>query len=446
VTVTIHHGDCLDVMRAMAGGSVDSVVTDPPYGLGFMGKAWDTPGSFVERKPDRSVRFDKVGGNHNPTCSADAARTRAVEGRKFQAFCDDWAAEALRVLKPGGHLVAFGGTRTYHRMACAIEDAGFEIRDQLGWVYGSGFPKSQNVGKAFDKAAGAEREIIETGKPVKRMIPGADQDATGSWIKDNGRVFVPSVTAPATDLARQWDGWGTALKPAWEPICLARKQLIGTVAANVAAHGTGALNIDGCRVGFADDADKAAAFPCGRLTSHGAGSLAGPGAAQDADRSEFATVRPAGRWPANLCHDGSDEVLEAFARFGSDKGAAAPVRGDEPSAVCDGIYQQRVRVPGAFHADTGTAARFFYSAKATKAERAGSKHPTVKPIALMRWLVRLITPPGGTVLDPFAGSGTTGVAADREGFNAILIEREAEYMADIRRRIHGDAPLFAGAA
>lgn len=395
MTVRVEHGDSRDVVRTLPDGSVDSCVCDPPYNLKFMGKAWDTG----------EVAYDP-------------------------AF---WR-EVLRVLKPGAHVLAFGGTRTYHRLAVAIDDAGFEIRDAIQWLYGSGFPKSHNVGKAIDKAAGATREVLSEGAPVKRMIPGADQNREG-WEKTNGRVFVPLATAPATDAARQWEGWGTALKPACEIICVARKPLIGTVAANVLAHGTGALNIDGCRVeGAKPDTTRGAGG------QHGAYSpIAAQGRILDDGR---------GRWPANVVHDGSDEVLNSFPRTASGSGAIKRNSGAGYKGNALGNESRPVGAAMLCYGDEGSAGRFFYTTKADAADRLGSKHPTVKPVDLMRWLVRLVTPGGGTVLDPFAGSGTTGMACLAEGFDAILIEREEEYVADIRRRLDHvsgvDAPLFAG--
>ena len=351
MSVTVMQGDSREVLSYLPDASIGAVVTDPPYALvsapggsaGFMGKRWDTG----------ETAFDP-------------------------AF---WR-EVLRVLKPGGHVVAASGTRTYHRLACAVEDAGFEIRDMVSWLYGSGFPKSHDVSKGIDKAAGAEREVVSASPAVKRMIPGADQNKAG-WEKTDGREFVPTVTRPATPEAAAWEGWGTALKPACEPWVLARKPLIGTVTVNVLAHGTGALNVDGCRVE-------------GEVPSTTQGQASSAGTIYGADQRELREFKPhtAGRWPANVVHDGSDEVVGAL----------------------------------------GESARFFYRAKASKHDRAGSKHPTVKPVALMQWLARLVTPPGGTVLDPFAGSGTTGVACELEGFDCVLIEREDEYVADILRR------------
>lgn len=384
----ILEGDCLDLMRELPDCSVDSIVTDPPYGLGFMGKGWD----------------------------------HSVPG------VDYWR-EALRVLKPGGHLLAFGGTRTYHRMACAVEDAGFEIRDSIMWVYGSGFPKSLDVSKAIDKAAGARGHDSTRFNAVGQQ----GERTTGG---DKFRSDHPDYVKPrgVTADAQQWEGWGTALKPAHEPIIMARKPLIGTVAANVLAHGTGALNIDGCRVA----GESTRRHNSAEMGYHG-GNLA----------SEYQTGSDSGRWPANLIHDGSDAVV---AEFPANAGAASPVRGTEAShtgAPCTNCYGEYGRVPGTFHADSGSAARFFYCAKASKSDRnegleaaidralarAANNHPTVKPAALMRYLCRLVTPPGGTVLDPFAGSGSTGKAAALEGFGFIGMELDADYATIARARI-----------
>lgn len=395
VTWSILKGDVNERLRMLSDASIHAIVTDPPYELGFMGKTWDATGI---------------------------------------AFTAEMWLEVWRVLKPGGHLLAFGGSRTYHRMAVAIEDAGFEIRDQIMWLYGSGFPKSLDVSKAIDKAAGAEREVVSAGKAMKRMIPGTDQDRTGSWIKDNGREFIPTVTAPSTDAAKQWQGWGTALKPAHEPIVVARKPLIGTVAANVLEHGTGALNIDGCRVVTTESTMRT--IGAKRAEGWAFSSAAG---------SQCGSV--VGRWPANLIHDGSDEVLEAFAQYG-ERGAAAPVtlrNGDKFRNSYGTFAGNRDEQGSTFQGDTGTAARFFYCAKASRSERGqDNKHPTVKPVALMQYLCRLVTPPGGTVLDPFAGSGTTGIAAAREGFSFVGIDSDPAHVELGHNRIYDDAPLFNG--
>lgn len=362
MTYTLHLGDCIEAMRAMPDNSIDTIVTDPPYGLSFMGKRWDYDVPSVEI----------------------------------------WA-ECLRVIKPGGHLLAFAGTRTQHRMAVRIEDAGFEIRDMIAWVYGSGFPKSRNL---------------------------------------NG----------------DWQGWGTALKPALEPVTVARKPLIGTVAANVLAHGTGALNIDACRVmptgesrdrSGEDSQDK-------RYASSGSTNFAIKPGVRGGD--------PLGRWPANLVHDGSDLVRASFPDAAGQQGdlkSHAKCR-QSPNGIFGGMrpaMDHSARV----EADK-SAARFFYCAKASRADRNdglptgelpavatgatmrerenadwpkrnGNHHPTVKPTELMAYLLRLVTPPGGTALDPFMGSGSTGKAAMREGFNFIGCELDPEYLAIAKARI-----------
>lgn len=398
--VVLHGGDSREVLKQFPDNHFDSVVCDPPYALVSIQK-----------------RFG--GANAKPTKDGDVyARSSAgFMGKAWDtgetAFAVEFWAEVWRTLKPGGHVVAFSGTRTYHRMTCAIEDAGFEIRDQLAWVYGSGFPKSHDVSKGIDKAAGAEREVIGE---TKRGAQSESTGRYGAW----GDGITP--TTPATPEAEQWQGWGTALKPAWEPIVLARKPLQGTVAANVLEHGTGALNIDGCRVG----SEERTYEPKG--TSANAGMIRVPEHRSGKAGSET-TV--SGRWPANIAHDGSDEVA---ARFPSVKTTKATVT-SKPGSV-NGAGSGLPSHTGTYGADeTGSAARFFYTAKADKTDRMGSKHPTVKPVDLMQWLVRLVTPPSGLVLDPFAGSGSTGEAAWREGMRCVLIEREEEYQADIAERM-----------
>jgi len=374
--VTLYGGDCRDVLHSLPDCSVDSCVTDPPYGLGFMGRAWD-----------------------------------AKDGA---AFAMDLWAEVLRVLKPGGHVVAFSGTRTYHRMACAIEDAGFDIRDQLAWAYGSGFPKSHDVSKAIDKGAGAQREVVGYRASEGSGVAGrAPRDSSGSHIW-SGQL---RSKAAATEAARQWEGWGTALKPSFEPICLARKPFRGTVAENVLQHGTGALNIDGCRI-------EGEPWQAHRATGLAAKKFFSDGVAAEIDKAPHS----GGRWPANLCHDGSDEVIACFPE-------TAPARSGKPRAGKNGDGWGMTATGAEYDDNGGSAARFFYTAKADASDRIGTKHPTVKPVDLMQWLVRLTTPKGGTCLDPFAGTGTTGEAAWREGMRCILVEREEEYLADIARRM-----------
>lgn len=427
----ILNGDCLEQMKLMADGSVDSIVTDPPYGWRFMGKAWD---SVDEAK----VRAWKQNGLKEGAALAAGFYDQSQTGNQaFQLFSEAWAREAFRVLKPGGHMLVFCGPRTYHRMATGVEDAGFEIRDQLQWLFGSGFPKSLDVSKAMDKAAGAEREVVGQTKTNVGMQGGnfASECKTGSI----------DITAPATDLAKAWSGWGTALKPANEPIVLARKPLIGTVAANVAAHGTGALNIDASRIGT----DDVLSIGAGKSLTFKQASLGTNPGSQHAQ----------GRWPANVLFD-----EEAAAALDAQSGQLSSHGGG--TTYVEGFNKGTTRARAIPKGDSGGASRFFCVAKASKRERnaglegmpealggslsggndkrKGDKpqlsmranhHPTVKPIALMEYLIRLITPPGGVVLDPFMGSGTTGVACKRLGFAFIGIEMEPEYAEIARKRI-----------
>jgi hypothetical protein len=321
----------------------------------------------------------------------------------FQAWCQLWAAECLRILKPGGHLLAFGGTRTSHRLACAIEDAGFEIRDSIAWLYGVGFPKSLDVSKAIDKAAGTEREIIGNTSQFSGRTVGRGNSARGGY--EGGEIVsghCRDITAPATPEAARWQGWGTALKPAHETIIVARKPLQGTVAANVQRWGTGALNIDATRIGTDENTGR----PTRRLPT--GSEVAASTSWMRADREQMTTEgNPAGRWPANVVLDESQ--AEAL---------------DQMTADLD---------------DERGASRFMYTAKASAEERIhhnGTTHPTVKPLSLMRWLVKLVTTPGGVCLEPFAGSGTTVEACILEGFKCVAIEREAEYLPLITQRIN----------
>jgi DNA modification methylase len=553
----IINADCVSAMRDLIdkGVMVDSIVTDPPYELGFMGKKWDASGI---------------------------------------AYNTEMWQLCMQLLKPGGHLLSFGGSRTYHRMAVAIEDAGFEIRDCIMWIYGQGFPKSLNISKAIDKLQGAEREPGVPGKYASRR-PREHVDVVNTYHAGIANASTALITTPATDAAKKWEGWGTALKPAYESIIVGRKPLSEkTVAENVLKHGTGGLNIDGCRIAMQEGDSNSSLRPC-RIRQDERidppknniyGVYKNDSYKNDIHGSQI------GRFPANLIHDGSEEVLYEFAKYGesvskasanrngntneddlfrikrkdnslvqghSDKGTAArfyyeaPFTDDElahnqivlarkplsedtvaenvlkhgtgglnidgcrigidpndenmrPNAFNHtrqestsmfsglnsddykdslpdlGFHNSKGRFPAnlihdgseevvnAFpitggggkpkqreraestvtysgkerpeynpYQDTlnggGSASRFYYSAKANKKDRMGSKHPTVKPISLMRYLCRLVTPKGGTVLDPFAGSGSTGQAAIEEGFNVIMIEREAEYIPDIERRM-----------
>lgn len=417
---TLHNGDCLDIIRTMPDNSIDAVVTDPPYGLSFMGKKWD-----------------------------------------YDVPSEDIWRECLRVLKPGGHLLAFAGTRTQHRMAVRIEDAGFEIRDMIAWVYGSGFPKSLDVSKAIDKMDAVEeqqarryrftewvrsqgvtskqideatstnmgghyttqasqpaimtREHLEQCRHLFASVPewveleadirsiesknfaerevvgptrkGAQNESTGKYGAWGDGI---TPTAPATPAAKQWQGWGTALKPALEPITVARKPLTRTVAANVLEWGTGGINVDGSRI------------PCGSGQN---------------------------RFPANLIHDGSDEVVgfmgESFRFFYCAKASKR-----DRDEGCEGMEIRFIKMNGSHNnkLDTDDLSQRFQ-------REARNHHPTVKPTDLMRYLCRLVTPPNGIVLDPFAGSGSTGKAAILEGFQFIGIERETEYVKIARARI-----------
>ena len=424
------NADCIEAMKAMPDNSVDSIVTDPPYELGFMGKSWDASGI---------------------------------------AFNVEVWREALRVMKPGGHLIAFSGSRTYHRMAVAIEDAGFEIRDQIMWVYGSGFPKSHNISKGLDKQEGIWRG--KAGEPI-------DDDTKRSFGQHYERT---PMEPPVTDAAKQWDGWGTALKPAHEPMVLARKPLIGTVANNVLTHGTGGLNIDGSRVSSEDSFEGMKGFASMKLNARRNGETeeewkirceSGP-----EQQESLRKLQELGRWPANFIHDGSDEVVALFPDTGKSTGGRIGKKSmGNVTNVPAGEYE--AGDPG--YGDSGSAARFFYCAKASKRDRnegldgfegkeIGAKgnglarkcatcsasvidgcacpdrtfinpsranhHPTVKPTALMQYLVRLVTPPSGIVLDPFMGSGSTGKACAYEGFEFIGIDQSAEYVAIARARI-----------
>jgi len=388
--VTLHHGDCRTVIAGLPDASIDSIVTDPPYELGFMGKRWDVSG----------IAYD-VGL---------------------------WR-ECLRVLKPGGHLLAFGGTRTYHRMTVAIEDAGFEIRDSINWIYGSGFPKSLDVSKAIDKAAGAVGAIVGE-KRFGKTSTGQGSGWNPNAVAASGRQ---EVRAPATDSARKWEGWGTALKPAHEPIVVARKPLIGTVAANVLTHGTGALNIDGCRVAAGD--------------RFGGGAKATSGFVDGYEHDGWTAGSEQGRWPANVIHDGSDEVVGHFPNTAPSVSAArfftsTPyTEGDEASFLYCSKAGTEERNAGLDHLNERSAGiknssgRGFSETDPHREIKARNFHPTVKPLALMRWLIRLVTPPGGTVLEPFAGSGTTLTAAVLERVNAVGIELTADYLPIIEGRI-----------
>lgn len=363
--VLLHCGDMLAVLADLPENSIDSCVTDPPYHLTSIVKRFGAENAA----PVKLKRIDGQGG------SPFARGAKGFMGKTWDGGDIAWRAETweavYRVLKPGAYLLAFGGSRTYGRLQVAIEDAGFIIYDMIAWVYGSGFPKSHN-------------------------------------------------------LKGDWEGFGSALKPALEPICFAQKPRDGTIAENVLKWGCGALNIDGCRIQTEETIKATKNYLTGSFE---------PGGMDKNGERIFTRYEQnnLGRWPANLIHDGSEEVLAAFPDAPGQQFYVGPEHGDRLSRGIYGDFGPRPENEP--RNDSGSAARFFYTAKADSDDRLGSKHPTVKPLDLMQYLVRLVTPPKGAVLDPFAGTGTTGEAAWREGFNAVLIEREAEYQADIRRRM-----------
>jgi DNA modification methylase len=411
-------GDCIEAMRLMAPNSVDAVVTDPPYGIGFMGQAWD--GKDIEARATKRqgnesqcpTAWSANGGHKSAAAAAGFYDLSPKAMRAFQEFSRAWASEALRILKPGGHLVSFASPRTYHRMACGIEDAGFEMRDSLIWMFGSGFPKSKNLCTC--------KPHVET-----------------ELVDQHGWRLCGNCGQPYEV--------GTALKPSFEPATLARKPLEGSVEANLAKWGTGVLNIEACRIGTEGEAMPPNTGKGALPTRHST--------TEPREAGVVAQPDPAGRWPANLMHDGSAEVIECF--------PAAAVRGTEPSEANGGmVTNRRKRVPGTFHGDRGGAERFFYCPKTSKQDRdegmegfdvvgagtmtggrqegsaglnnpragagrtsgAKNSHPTVKPTPVMQWLVRLVTPPNGLVVDPFTGSGSTGKACALEGRRFLGME------------------------
>lgn len=412
----ILQGDNREQLAQLPDACIDAIVTDPPYGLSFMGKKWD---------------YD-------------------VPSRELWEQC-------LRVLKPGGHLLAFFGSRTYHRGVVAIEDAGFEVRDTIAWLYGSGFPKSHNIAKAIDKRLGKERPVVGTdGRSANSSWLGTQDGSSSTW-----GIGQWDVTAAGSEEAAAWEGWGTALKPAMEPVCVARKPMGQPVAANVLEHGTGAINIDGCRVGSET------------IKTHGKREAKGGvyelGHYSSPPEWEGGTHQ--GRWPANVIHDGSQEVLEGFPDVKAGKGVTKGrgfqteyVNGTDPGT----------RLPFTNYGDEGSAARFFYCSKANRRDRdeglealeapdsdvreqggaqhtkgvklAKNHHPTVKPTDLMRYLVRLVTPPGGIVLDPFMGSGSTGKASMLEGMRFVGCEWDAEYVRIAEARIQWALEQFVAEA
>jgi len=424
MTYKILLGNNLDILPTLPDNSVDSIVTDPPYELGFMGKKWDSSGI---------------------------------------AYSVELWQQCLRVLKPGGHLLSFGGTRTWHRVAVGIEDAGFEIRDSMAWLYGSGFPKSLDVSKAIDKQAGAEREVLG------RNPNSREQAGKKNTLYESGTVGKTAYeTAPSTPEAQQWQGWGTALKPAFEPIVVARKPIEGTVANNVLKWGTGGLNIDGSRIGSRDKDESGWAKTGSKASDNVA-------LGRQYDREPISEIG-LGRWPANIILDPyTAELLDE--QSGTSKSQGGRIGKKDTSNIDFGLSGKYSKGdPG--YGDTGGASRFFYVAKASKRDRnegldeldpqrhsdreltdgvGGDNprnrtnqakqnfHPTVKPTTLMEYLIKLVTPPGGVVLDPFTGSGSTGKAAILQGFDFIGIEMTEEYLPIMEGRLKYAEALVAEA-
>lgn len=453
----IHEGDNLKWLRAQPDNSIDSVCTDPPYGLGKEPNALEMLQAWIDHD------YLEVAG-------------AGFMGRKWDAFVPQpifWK-EVYRVLKPGGHVLSFAGTRTYDWMVMAIRLAGFEIRDQLIWAYGGGFPKSMDISKAIDKQAGAEREVVGTQKgkggenlnKLSRQGAGDSEDGKGMGAYGHGAKQITvdiGITAPATQGAQQWEGWGTALSPSHEPIVLARKPIERglTVAANVLKWGTGAINVDGCRIATQDGKSH-------YTYSNGAGGNGfhgGVGREADGSRKgEADTANALGRWPSNLIHDGS-EVVEALFPQNTTSGKMGPQHKRNSQSDIYGKFNPNHPLSETI-GDSGSASRYFYCAKPSQYERSLGKtskesHPTVKPVAVMHHLVTLITPPNGVCLDPFCGSGTTGIGAMLAGPNIRFVgcEFTPEYIPIIHDRMkhwkkyrqfieakEGDAPARVAAA
>ena len=441
---TIYNGDCLVVMDSMNKCSVDSIVTDPPYHLT----------SIVERFGKQGSAPAQFG-----TDGAFARASKGFMGKEWDggdiAFQVDTWRKCFELLKPGGHLIAFSGSRTYHRMAVAIEDAGFEIRDQCIWLYGSGFPKSHNIGKQIDKIQGNEREVVGSRK-AHDIRGNALMEASVPEYKKEQSVIDLEITKGSSD----WEGWGTALKPAHEPMVLARKPIQEkSVADNVLKHGVGGINIDDCRVQCEPDDNivrpertEAQAYnffrggeedqtnvrkTTQRQPRNEQSVWTDNNSGMKAEGSMFADADPRGRYPSNVMHDGSKAVQDIFPYTKSGK-MKQHIEGGQYN-VYGKMYPRDVETIG----DEGSASRFFYTAKTNQAERnagANNTHPTVKPVELMKYLVRLVTPKNGLVLDPFMGSGSTGMAAREEDLQFIGIEKEEEYYEIAKARIKNVKP------
>lgn len=410
--VTVHHGDSREVLKGFADASIDSVVCDPPYALVSIGKRFGAENAAAV-KPGKTGAYARA--------SAGFMGQRWDTGET--AFDPEFWCGVRRVMKPGAHLLAFGGTRTFGELQVAIAAAGFEIRDSI-----LDLVDPEGAVQAFLNSLDEEQ--------VRAFVKCYDDAAWGgllAWIFGSG--FPKSHNQKG-----EWEGYGSALKPAFEPIVVARVPMIGTIAANLEEHRTGALNIDRCRIGVGEGGERLGEpSQARRYANDGATNFAATPGPRGGDAK--------GRWPANVIHDGSAEVITAFPDTASGTGAVKKASADGYQGNALGKESRPAGTPMISHGDAGSAARFFYSSKADAADRCGSKHPTVKPIDLMAYLCRLVTPPGGVVLDPFAGSGSTGMACLREGFDCVLIEREAQYVEDIHRRLKhvegSDTPLFS---
>jgi len=420
--IRLHNHDCLEVIKTMIEDEVfvDSIVTDPPYELGFMGRSWDSTG----------IAFQK----------------------------ETWEL-CFKVLKPGGHLLAFSGSRTYHRMAVAIEDAGFEIRDQVMWLYGSGFPKSMNVGKALDKKLGNEREVVGTLKS-KQDIRSGNYVGTATDTNEYSRIDIPVTKGNS-----EWEGWGTALKPAHEPLVLARKPLSEkSVVDNVLKHRTGGINIDECRVEGNDakypdtnpdfrDQGRQSKENMGidklsfgqtenvkrkkvvRKSRNENGVWTDDNSGMKSEGSEYADADPRGRFPSNIMHDGSDSIKELFEDKSRYFYCAKTSKAERNQGLNNLPTKKASSMPGRRNADDMKDSKIDNDVTGRFVTEKKNIHPTVKPIKLMKYLCRLITPKGGTVLDPFMGSGSTGMAAKEENFEFVGIEKEEEYFNIASARI-----------
>ena len=422
-------------MSKMPDGTFDSIVCDPPYGIAFMGSKWDSYGqrcgdaTVDERRRIAEDYAEAHAGAPRYGNSRCDTRNSRREGLNFQAAMTPIFAEALRVAKPGAFMCCFGSPRTYHRLTCAIEDAGWQVVDCVMFVHGQGFPKGQNVGKQVEA-------LLTRGKSNSRALRQVEQEGDGETYTAkqprNGMMnAVEEVErktfSPATDDAKGWNGWNSQIKPAYEPIVIAQKPVEGTIARNVLKYGTGAFNVDACRVPTGNESVSNHSRSAEAAVSKG---IYGDSIAQETHQTAGQTL---GRYPANLVHDGSPEVLALFPNTGKSKGGGGVKY--VGTHVYDGGYKGKEYETVGFM-DSGSAARFFYCAKPSRRERGESNtHPTVKSVALMRWLVRLVTRRGGLVLDPFMGSGTTGIAALQEGMRFVGIEQDADYMEIAKRRI-----------